>query len=196
MAEATGAKMSATETAARYLINPGLSRFTVRAFASGMLSSFGHNPTIAIRGYTGEAVVPSASLQGASIRISIPSDSLEVADDVSQKDRTEIETRMKQEVLETSSYPEIIFESSQITPTVLGENLYAVSVTGNLTLHGVTRAETITAQVTTAGDVLRAFGECSIQQSNYGIKLVSVAAGALKVKDEVKLTFDLSARKQ
>ena len=140
--------------------------------------------------------MPSASLQGASIRISIPSDSLEVADDVSQKDRTEIESRMRQEDLETSSYPEIVFESSQISPTVLAENLYAVSVTGNLTLHGVTRAETITAQVTIAGDALRAFGECSIQQSNYGIRLVFVAAGALKVKDEVKLTFDLSARKQ
>jgi len=188
--------MTATETATHYSINPGLSHFTVRAFASGMLSSLGHNPTIAIRGYKGEAVFASANLQEASVRISIPADLLEVADDVSQKDRTEIETRLKQEVLETSAYPEIIFESSQVTPTTLSENLYAVQVTGNLTLHGVTRAETITAQVTLAGDTLRAFGECSIQQTNYGIKLVSVAAGALKVKDEVKIAFDISARKQ
>ena len=49
MTEATGARMSATETATHFLIDPGLSRFTARVFASGMLSSFGHNPTIAIR---------------------------------------------------------------------------------------------------------------------------------------------------
>jgi len=188
--------MAATETAMRYLINPGLSRFTARVFASGMLSSFGHNPTIAIREYTGEAVISSANLQQASLRISIPAGSLEVADDISQKDRAEIESRMQQDVLETSSYPVIVFESSQVTSSPLSENLYAVEVTGNLTLHGVTRAERITAQVTLIGDTLRASGDFSIQQTNYGIKLVSVAAGTLKVKDEVKIAFDFSARKQ
>ena len=189
--------MSATETATHFLIDPGLSRFTARVFASGMLSSFGHNPTIAIREYTGEAVmISSANLQQASLRISIPAGSLEVADDISQKDRAEIESRMRQDVLETSAYPEIVFESSQVTSNALSENLYAVQVTGNLTLHGVTRAETITAKVTLIGDTLRASGEFSIQQTNYGIKLVSVAAGTLKVKDEVKIAFDFSARKQ
>jgi polyisoprenoid-binding protein YceI len=194
VAEATGARMSAKEAATHYLINPGLSRFTARVFASGMLSSFGHNPTIAIRGYTGEAVFPLGNLEQASLRISIPADSLDVADDLSQKDRAEIETRMKQEVLETSIYPEIVFESSQVTPNGFGENLYAVQVTGNLTLHGVMRTETISGQVALTGDTLRAFGEFSIQQTNYGIKLVSVAAGGLKVKDEVKCAFDFSAR--
>ena len=197
MTEATGARMSATETATHFLIDPGLSRFTARVFASGMLSSFGHNPTIAIREYTGEAVmISSANLQQASLRISIPAGSLEVADDISQKDRAEIESRMRQDVLETSAYPEIVFESSQVTSNALSENLYAVQVTGNLTLHGVIRAETITAKVTLIGDTLRASGEFSIQQTNYGIKLVSVAAGTLKVKDEVKIAFDFSARKQ
>ena len=196
MTEATGARMSATETATHFLIDPGLSRFTARVFASGMLSSFGHNPTIAIREYTGEAVISSANLQQASLRISIPAGSLEVADDISQKDRAEIESRMRQDVLETSAYPEIVFESSQVTSNALSENLYAVQVTGNLTLHGVTRAETITAKVTLIGDTLRASGDFSIQQTNYGIKLVSVAAGTLKVKDEVKIAFDFSARKQ
>jgi polyisoprenoid-binding protein YceI len=188
--------MSATETATHYLINPGLGRFTARVFASGVLSSFGHNPVLAIREYTGEAVFSSGNLEQASLRMSISADSLEVTDDVSQQDRAEIESRMKREVLETSAYPEIVFESSQVTPNALGENLYAMQVIGNLTLHGVTRSATITAQVTLAGDTLRAFGEFSIQQTNYGIKLVSVGAGALKVKDEVKLAFDFSARKQ
>ena len=42
-------------TAVRYAIDGRISRFTVRAFASGMLSAFGHSPTIAIRDFAGEA---------------------------------------------------------------------------------------------------------------------------------------------
>jgi hypothetical protein len=45
-------------------------------------------------------------------------------------------------------------------------------------------------------DMLRAYGEFSILQSNYGIPLVSVAGGTLKLKDELKFTFDIVARKQ
>ena len=188
--------MSATETAVRYVVNASMSRFSVRAFATGLFSSLGHNPNLAIRSYTGEATLVPGSLEQASIRISVQGDSLEVTDDVSGKDRAEIESRLKQEVLETLSYPEIVFESSQVSVNQLGDDRYAVNVTGNLALHGVSRNETISAQVSLTGDTLRAYGEFSLRQSDYGIKLVSVAGGTLKVKDEVKVTFDFTARKQ
>jgi len=45
-------------------------------------------------------------------------------------------------------------------------------------------------------DVLRAFGHFSLRQTDFGIKLVSVAAGGLKVKDEVSGSFDIVARKR
>jgi hypothetical protein len=35
--------------AVHYRLNPGESRFTVQAFASGLLSFLGHSPTFAIR---------------------------------------------------------------------------------------------------------------------------------------------------
>ena len=43
---------------------------------------------------------------------------------------------------------------------------------------------------------VRASGEFSLLQSNYGIPPVSVAGGALKLKDELKFAFDIVARKQ
>jgi polyisoprenoid-binding protein YceI len=196
MSESTGVKMSATDTALRYRIDVGKSRFTVRAFATGLFSSLGHNPTLAIREYAGEATFSPENLEQASVRFTVQSASLTVTDDISQKDRTELENRMRQEVLETAAYPEIIFESSKISPNQLGENAYSVNIAGDLTLHGASRNETIYAQVTLAGDTLRAYGEFSLRQTDYGIKLVSVAGGTLKVKDEVKVTFDLTARKQ
>jgi hypothetical protein len=35
----------------RYVFDPSVSRFTVQAFATGLLCAFGHNPTIAIRDF-------------------------------------------------------------------------------------------------------------------------------------------------
>ena len=196
MGEATGAKMSATVTKLNYRIDAGKSRFAVRVFASGMLSALGHSPTLAIQEFTGEATFAPGNPEQASIHIVVKSSSLEVTDDISRKDRTEIKNTMEREVLESSTYPEITFQSSQVSLNMLGENRYAASVAGDLTLHGVTRSETISAQVTPSDDTLRANGEFSLRQSDYRIKLVSVAGGTLKVKDEVKITFDLTARKQ
>jgi hypothetical protein len=44
--------------------------------------------------------------------------------------------------------------------------------------------------------MLRAAGEFSVRQSDYEIRPVSALGGAVKLKDELKLSFDISARKQ
>jgi hypothetical protein len=38
----------------RFVIEPKASRFTVQAFAGGLRAGSGHNPTIAIRDFSGE----------------------------------------------------------------------------------------------------------------------------------------------
>jgi polyisoprenoid-binding protein YceI len=180
----------------RYLLDKSSSRFTVRAFASGMLSAMGHNPTIAIRDFTGEVNFDPADPAKASLRMQIRADSLEVTDDIKSKDRKEMESAMNQQVLESAKYPSIIFESAAVSVAQLSEGRFQVPMDGNLSLRGVTRRLPVTAQVTLLGDMLRASGEFSILQSDYGVPLVSVAGGALKLKDELKFNFDIVARKQ
>jgi polyisoprenoid-binding protein YceI len=188
--------MLAQETLARYRIDPAMSRLTVKVSAGGLLAGFGHNPTIAMRDCSGEADFGGENLERAALRLTVRPESCEVTDDVSQKDKLEIETRMKQEVLETSRYPEIVFESTVVSPTQMGEGQYAANIVGNLALHGVTRSQTIICRVALSGEMLRGSGEFTLRQSDYGIKLVSVAGGTLKVKDEIKCSFDIMARKQ
>ena len=180
----------------RYLIEKRTSRFTVRAFASGMLSAFGHNPVIDIRDLTGEAGFSPEAPENGYLRMRIKADSLQVTGDISSKDLREMERMMREEVLEVTKYPEIVYESTGTSASQLGEGRYRVEVPGNLTLHGMTRSQPVWAQMTITGDMLRANGEFSILQSNYGIKLVSVAGGTLKLKDELKFTFDIAGRKQ
>ena len=180
----------------RYALDTGVSRFTVRAFASGMLSAFGHSPTFVIRQYSGEFQFNPKTLEGTSLRLAVSSASLAVADNISDKDRRDIETEMRDRVLEVGKYPEIVYECSRVAVNKSGDGQYTVTLKGDLTLHGVTRGQSVSGKVAVTGDMLRAFGECSLRQSDYNIKLVSAMGGGLKVKDEVKLAFDLVARKQ
>jgi polyisoprenoid-binding protein YceI len=179
-----------------YLLDKRASKFTVRAFASGLLSALGHNPTIAIRNFSGRVNFdPSAPEQG-SLRVEIQADSLEVTDDIKSTDRKEMESTMNEKVLEVSKYPTITFDSKAASAKQLSEGRFQVNLNGTLSLHGATGAVPVAAQVTLLGDMLRASGEFSILQRDYRIPLVSVAGGTLKLKDELKFAFDIVARKQ
>jgi polyisoprenoid-binding protein YceI len=195
MDSATGVKMLPETSAVRYTIDPANSRFTVRAFAAGFLSGLGHNPVIAIREFSGEVNFASADLIKSSVGMTIQAVSFEVQNDVSEKDRAEISRTMNDQVLEVKRFPEIAFESRQVSGMQLGESLYVLKIEGDLLLHGVTRPTSISANVAPAHDKLRAYGEFSIKQLDFRIKPVSVAGGALKVKDEIKLSFDITANK-
>ena len=185
--------MEETQKISAYRLDPKPSRFTIRVTAGGLLSAFGHNPLIGVREFSGEVRFDPASPESASIRMQIPSTSLEVAGDVNEKDRREIEQMMHEQVLESGTYPVIEFQSSEVKVTSNGAGQFRAAISGDLSLHGVTRPQTIVARVTANGDRIRASGEFSIYQTEYGIQLVTVAGGALKVKDELKASFEILA---
>ena len=179
-----------------YRVDAQKSQFTVRAFVGGLLSSFGHDHTISIRDFTGEAQVTPDTVAPGSLHLTIKAGSLVVVDKVSDSDRNKIETTMRQEVLETEKHPEIVFRSTRVEGTKIQEGQYQVKIWGDLTLHGVTRSIVIGSAVSFASDHLRARGSFAINQSEYNIKRVSVAGGTIKVKDQLKFTFDIVAYRQ
>ena len=185
--------MDSERTLAAYRVDPKASRLSVQVTAGGLLASFGHNPTIAARDFTGEAQFEPDSLANASVHIEITAATLEVIAGASDKDKAEIEKRMHSDVLQSDSYPLITFDSSNIKITPLSPGQYRVDATGPMTLHGITNNQTLMARVMVSADKLRASGEITLRQTDYGIELVSVAGGALKVKDEVKISFDVAA---
>jgi polyisoprenoid-binding protein YceI len=180
--------------AARYRIDAAQSRFTVRAFAGGFLSAFAHDHNIAIRDIGGEANFSYGTVEPASLRLTIKADSLAVTDKIKESDREKIETTMRNEVLEVAKHPEITFKSSSVSATKTGDGQYQARIPGDLTLHGVTRPLTIAAQLEFGDKTLRAKGAFALKQSSFEIKPVSVAGGTIKVKDELKFTFEIVAR--
>jgi polyisoprenoid-binding protein YceI len=183
------------DTVAPYDLDVAASKFTLQAFAGGLLSAFGHNPVIAIPDFSGEVRLGPEGIETATLQMTIQTASLKVISDMPEKDRTEIERIMHQQVLESDGYPEIIYQCSRVSASRTGEGQYWVALNGELTMHGVTRSQTVSARVTTNGDNLRATGSFSILQSDYEIKQVSFAGGTLKVKDELKCSFEIAARK-
>jgi polyisoprenoid-binding protein YceI len=197
MAQISTAAVEPAETATDlYVIDGRSSRFTVRAFATGLLAAMGHNPTIGIRDFSGEMKFDPDKLEAGSLKITIKSSSLSVQDDISAKDLREMERLMNQEVLETAKFPEILYEAPTISVTKMADTLYSAALKGNLMLHGVSRSQPINVRVALLGSMLRASGDFTLDQTDYDIKLVSVAGGALKLKDELKFSFEIVARRQ
>ena len=180
-----------------YLIDAKGSTFVAQVFAAGLLASFGHDPKIAIRDFQGEVIftLTSSTIESASLKLNIQADSLEVADDISDKDRQEIHRKMCDEALETDRFPEILYECSRVSASGSGDR-YWVALNGELTLHGITRPVPVSARVVINGNSVRATGDFAARQSEFEIKPVTAAAGAIRIKDEVKCQFDIVARKQ
>ena len=173
----------------RYKINAGQSRFTVRALVGG------HDHTIAIRDFTGTVVFTYGPVTPASLQFTVKADSLAVTDHVSESDRNKIEATMRNDVLDVNNHPEITFTSTGITATRLDEGKYQTRISGDLTLHGTTRPLTINAVVTFYETRLEAEGQFALRQTEYGIRPVSVAGGTIKVKDELKFSFNIVANR-
>jgi polyisoprenoid-binding protein YceI len=180
-----------------YVIDAKQSTFVAQAFAAGLLSSFGHDPRFAIRNFEGELsfTLTGLMIESARLHLKIQTESLEVTDDVSEKDRQEIHCKMCEEVLETERFPEIVYDCSKVSASGSGDR-YWVALNGELTLHGVTRPLPVSARVVINRNSVRASGQFSVRQSDYEITVVSAAAGAIRVKDEVKITFDIMACKR
>lgn len=199
MAESQGDGLSTVgmpHTTVRYIIDGKNSRFTVQAFATGLLSTFAHNPTIAIRDFEGEICFSPEAVEHSSLHLMIHSASLTVTDDVREKDRAEINRAMQEQVLESDSFPEILYESSGLSANKIGEGQYWGTMNGELALHGVTRSQPVSVRIAANEDVLRATGDFSVRQSDYEIRPVTAVGGTIKLKDELKFSFDISARRQ
>lgn len=181
---------------ARYRIEAGRSRFIVQGSADGLFSMFGHDPVIAICGFGGDVRFVPGTLESASLLMLVQANSLAVINKVSDKDRHEMERAMREELLEISRYPEIVFMSTNVSANRTGEAQYRVGITGELSLHGVTREHSLVARLTVGEESLRAQGEFTLRQTDYRIKPISIAGGTLKMRDELKFSFDIVASQQ
>jgi polyisoprenoid-binding protein YceI len=106
-----------------------------------------------------------------------------------------INQELREIVLETEKYPTITFRSTNVTGKLQRDGSFDAKIQGNITLHGVTRPITIPARVRLDGDDLRAQGEFTVERSDYNVKATSAFHGTVRVRDKLKFSFDIVARR-
>ena len=176
----------------RYRLDSSQSKFIAHALAGGLLWFKGHDHLVAVREFTGEAQLTPDAITPASLQITAKADSMvETSSVFTEPQKQIIDKELREIVLEPSKYPDIIFSSTNVKGKSTGNNQYDLSITGDLTLHGVTRQITIPAKVAVTGNDLRAIGEFSIDRGDFKVKATSAVHGLVRVRDKVKFTFDI-----
>jgi polyisoprenoid-binding protein YceI len=167
--------------AQRQAIDVNRSSLTIRVFKSGMFSAFAHDHEI-------QAPIDEGRIDASanpSVQLRLDSRKMRVLDqDISADNRAEIQHTMQgAAVLDVDHFPEISYRSTAINRT--GDAHWEVH--GNLSLHG--KNEPVVVVVSFEGGHYR--GSASFKQSNFGINPIRIAGGTVKVKDEVKIDFDI-----
>ena len=163
-------------------IDAAHSTLTVHVYKTGLFSALGHNHEISAP-IDASHVQPSGDL---SVELRVDARKLRVLDpDASEDTRTQVQkTMLGPEVLDSDRLPEIHFRST----TVEASGADHWTVRGNLDLHG--QSHPVDVDVTLKDGIYR--GSAAFKQTEFGIKPVSVAGGTVKIKDEVKIDFEIS----
>jgi polyisoprenoid-binding protein YceI len=169
-------------SAERHAIDVDRSRVTVRVFKSGMFSVLGDDHVITApiaSGYLEDETMPG-------IEIHIDPHRMRVTDaGLSPGDREAVQKRMLgSDVLDADRFPDVWFRST--TVEVIDRDRWFVR--GSLTLHGQTRSVALIA-IYEDGSYR---GSTTLRQHDFGITPISVAGGTVRVKDELRIEFDIA----
>lgn len=183
MAGLLGVAAVASLQAADRSIDLQHSSVTVHVGKAGLFSAFAHDHVIG-------APISMGTISEApplEIKLAFRTTDLTVLDaDVDSRERAEVRARMLgPDVLEAARFPEITFESTEIQPR--GSEAWTVS--GRLMIRGITRVVTFSVGRVEG----RYHGEVRIKQRDFGIEPIRIAGGAVTVRDELKIQFDIAA---
>src|SRR5215213_4426907 len=179
-----------------YNLDPSQSKFMAHANAGGLLWFKGHNHHLDAGDFSGQVQITEGTVTPASLRLVVKAASLhETGADFTEPQKQIINKELHDIVLHPDQYPEITFQSTNVTLKKSLADRHEVNIDGDLTLHGVTRRITIPAVVTLSGNNLRAVGEFSIDRDDYKVKATSAFHGMVRVKNKVKFEFDVVGRR-
>lgn len=115
-----------------------------------------------------------------------------------QSDESRRDNRLRNEGLQTAQYPTATFKVTQpvdVPAAALAGTASDVTLTGDLTLHGVTKSVQIPAKVQLADGKIQVAGSTTFPLSDFGITPPNVGGFILSISDEGTLEFLVSFEK-
>jgi polyisoprenoid-binding protein YceI len=156
---------------------------TVRAYKAGLFSAFAHDHEI-------RAPIQKGTIdeEKNTVEFTVDARTLRVLDpEASEKDRKEIQsTMLGPKVLDSEKFSGILFHSTSIGE--VGDD--KLIVRGDLTLHGQTHS----VRVDVVGSDGHYSGMALLSQKDFGITPISIGGGSIKVKDEIRVEFEIFAK--
>ena len=173
----------------RFTVGTGAGRLVVKTGRAGLGAKAGHDLTIGVTRWQGSATVDTADPARCSVTVEVDVDSFEVREGtggvkpLTDSDRAEIQKTIREKILHTARHPTIAFRSTRVDGSA-----ESFTVDGDLTITGVTRPVSVRGRLTDG----RARGSATVVQTQWGIRPYAAFFGALKVRDEVDVEFDVA----
>ena len=184
---------AAAEGRSVFRIDPASSIVVVEVRRAGSLARLGHDHVVAshdVRGY----VAPDAGradLYVALDRLVVDEPELRRQARFTTEPTAEAiagtRRNMLERTLEADRYPYV--------SVAVRREAGAAAADVAITLHGTTRTMPVPLAVRDGAESISVSGELALRQTDFGIAPLSVAGGAIQVQDEVKLRFDIHARR-
>jgi len=172
---------------------PGAEKYDIDASHSEVVFGWNHfgfsNPTARFDKIEGSVLLDKADLTKSSISVSLPLESLDTR--VAKLD----EALKSPDFFDAAKYPTITFTSTKVEET--GEN--SLKITGDLTIHGVTRPVTLDAKVNKIG-IFEIPGVVKAQAAGFDATTVikrsdfGVTKYVPAVSDEIPVRITLDAK--
>ena len=157
------------------------SKMTVHVYKQGLFSFLADNHTV-------DAPIASGSFDSdaKTVELTVEAAKMRVLDPAlpAQKRETVQSNMVGAQVLDAARFPTIAFRSTKIEERSFGH----WSVVGELTLHGQTHPLDVQVSSPGAGHYV---GSATVRQTEFGITPIRVAGGAVSVRDEVAIEFDI-----
>jgi polyisoprenoid-binding protein YceI len=172
---------------------PGAEKYDIDASHSGVVFGWNHfgfsNPTARFDKIEGNVLLDKADLTKSSISVTLPVEGLDTG--VAKLD----EELKSADFFDASKYPTITFKSTKVEKT--GEN--SLKITGDLTVHGVTKPVTLDAKVNKIG-IFEIPGVMKAQAAGFDARTVikrsdfGVTKYVPAVSDEIPVRITLDAK--
>ena len=192
-----------TQGATVYQLNPKASKVDILVYRGGTLARLGHNHVMTSRSVTGRVWLHS-DLEKSGFEMAFPVGELVVDDadarraagpefppDIPQGDKDGTRKNMlRAEVLNGEQFPEVKLQAVSVSGT-----REAPQIMTRITIKDASRDIEVPATVKIDDNRITASGELDIQQTTFGMKPFSVAMGAIAVKDQLHIKFELVAER-
>ena len=180
-----------------YTVDAKHSKIEIHVYREGFFKAFGHDHQIMANELSGTVQLAEPDASASSVTFVVETKSLVVMDSgEAAKDRQEVQqTMLGEKVLDASRFPRIQFVSSKVRSTARNGETTDLEVEGTLSLHGAAKPVSLPVRIVVGGGQLSGDGELNLLQTDYGITPIKVGGGAVKVKDKLKVSFHIVAKK-